>query len=107
MIDDRAYVTARGEEQISLLIGIGGFVSAILSIWALLRVGLFGDLRIDTLTADLLTLAGVIGMPVFVFGAWMCMRRIGRVGWSLVALVLGGLGVLAWPLSNYISSFGA
>ena len=106
MTEEGAYVRSKGEEQMSLLIGIGGFVPAILSFWALLRVGYFDELRIDTLTADLLTLAGVIGMPVFVFGAWMCMRRIGLIGWGLVALVLGGLGVAAWPLSNYISGLG-
>jgi hypothetical protein len=106
MTENGAYVTNRGEEQMSLLIGIGGFIPAILSIWALLRVGYFGDFQIDTLTADLLTLAGVIGMPVFVFGAWMCMRRIGLIGWGVAALALGGLGVSAWPLSNYISSLG-
>lgn len=107
MTEEGAYVTSKGEEQMSLLIGIGGFVPAILSIWALLRVWYIGELRIDTLTADLLTLAGVIGMPVCVFGAWMCMRRIGLVGWGFAALVLGGLGVSAWPVSNYISGLGA
>lgn len=107
MTEEGTYVTTKGEELMSLLIGIGGFIPAILSIWALLRVSYFGGFRIDTLTADLLTLAGVIGMPVFVFGAWMCMRRIGLLGWGVAALVLGGLGVSAWPVSNYISGLGA
>jgi hypothetical protein len=107
MTDEAGYVTTTGEKQMSLLIGIGGFVPAILSIWALLRVGFFGNLQIDTMTADLLTLAGVIGMPVFVFGIWMCLRRIGLMGWRFAAALLGGLGILAWPVSIYISGMGA
>jgi hypothetical protein len=107
MIDEGAYVTAKGENQMSLLVGLGGLVPACLSIWALLRVSYFSDLQVDMVTADLLTLAGVAGMPVFVFGAWMSVRRIGLVSGRIAAVVLGGLGIAAWPLSIYISGFGA
>ena len=107
MTDKDGQVTKKGEDQMSLLIGMGGLIPACLSIWALLRVGYFGDLEIDTITADLLTLAGVVGMPVFVFGTWMCMRRIGHTSWRLAAFALGGLGLAAWPISIYISGFGA
>jgi hypothetical protein len=107
LIDDGAYVTAKGESQISLLIGLGGFIPACLSIWALLRVVYFSDSQIDMMTADLLTLAGVVGMPVFVFGAWMSVRRIGIASCRFAAVVFGGLGISAWPLSIYLSGFGA
>ena len=106
-IDDAAYVTAKGESQMSLLVGVGGLVPAGLSIWALLRVGLFSASQIDMMTADLLTLAGAFGIPVFVFGAWMTLRRIGRVNCRFAAVLLGGLGIAAWPVSIYISGFGA
>ena len=107
MIDEGAYVTAKGESQMSLLIGLGGLIPACLSLWALLRVSYFSDSQVDMVTADLLTLAGVIGMPVFVFGTWMFVRRIGFVSCRIVAIVLGGLGIAAWPVSIYISGFGA
>lgn len=107
MIDEGAYVTAKGESQMSLLIGLGGLIPACLSLWALLRVSYFSDSQVDMMTADLLTLAGVIGMPVFVFGTWMSVRQIGFVSCRIVAVVLGGLGIAAWPLSIYISGFGA
>lgn len=106
-IDDAAYVTAKGENQMSLLVGFGGLVPACLSLWALLRVSYFSDSQIDMMTADLLTLAGVTGMPVFVFGTWMTLRRIGLANYRIAAVVLGGLGIAAWPLSIYISGFGA
>jgi hypothetical protein len=107
MIDESAYVTAKGEEQMSLLVGLGGLVPACLSIWAFLRVSYFSDAQIDMVTADLLTLAGVVGMPVFVFGTWMSMRRIGLASCRFAAVVLGGLGITAWPVSIYISGIGA
>jgi hypothetical protein len=106
-IDDAAYVTAKGENQMSLLVGVGGLVPACLSLWTLLRVSYFSDLQIDMMTADLLTLAGVTGMPVFVFGTWMSLRRIGIANCRIAAVLFGGLGIAAWPLSIYISGFGA
>jgi len=106
-IDDAAYVTARGESRMSLLVGLGGLVPACLAIWALLRVSYFSDSQIDMMTADILTLAGVSGMPVFVFGTWMSLRRIGIANCGIAAVVLGGLGIAAWPISIYISGFGA
>jgi len=91
----------------SLLVGLGGVVPACLAIWALLRVSYFSESQIDMMTADLLTLAGVFGMPVFVFGTWMTLRRIGLANCRVAALVFGGMGIAAWPISIYISGFGA
>lgn len=91
----------------SLLVGLGGLVPACLSIWALLRVSYFSDSQIDMMTADLLTLAGVFGMPVLVFGSWMSVRRIGITNCRVAAVALGSLGVAGWPLSIYISGFGS
>ncbi len=79
----------------------GGVISVALSSWAVFRIVDLEGLRIEALSADLLTLAGVFGIPTLTFGVWMCWRRIGFTVCRYLSVGFGGIGVSAWPLMDY------
>ena len=91
------------EDRLSYIIALGELIPGVLALAALARVSYFGHFQIDATSADLLSSAGILGIPGVVFGGWMCLRRIGRLVFGIMALGLGSLGVAAWPIANYIS----
>ncbi len=91
------------EDRLSYIIALAELIPGVLALVALARVSYFGEMQIDAASADLLSSAGVLGIPGVVFGGWMCLRRIGRPVFGFMALGLGGLGIAAWPIANYLS----
>jgi hypothetical protein len=91
-----------GKEQISAVVAGGGVLSTALTIWAVTRVFYLRDFQIDTLSANLLTLAGLVGIATLVFGTWICWRRVGFWIFRFAAIVLGIIGVGAWPVMDYV-----
>lgn len=91
------------EDRLSYIIALVEFIPGGLALAALARVGYFGNFQIDVISANLLSSAGILGIFGVVFGGWMCLRRIGRLIFRIMSLGLGGLGVVAWPMANYIS----
>ena len=95
------------EDRLSYIIALGELIPGALALAALLRISYFSDMQIDSISMDLLSAAGILGIPGVIFGGWMCLRRIGRPVFGFMALGLGCLGVAAWPIANYLSGFAA
>jgi hypothetical protein len=93
------------EENLSSIIAFGGVISTVFVVSAALRILWFTDRQIDVTAANLLTLAGILGMATLTFAVWMCWRRIGFPGFRYSALVLSIIGVSSWPVMN--SLFGS
>lgn len=93
------------EDRLSYIIALGELIPGALALAALVRIIYFGDMQIDAVSMDLLSVAGILGIPGVIFGGWMCLRHIGRPIFGFMALGLGCLGVAAWPVANYLSGF--
>lgn len=91
------------EDRLSYVVALVELIPGVFALAALARVGYFGNFQIDATSANLLSSAGILGIFGVVFGGWMCLRCIGRLIFRIMALGLGGLGVVAWPIANYIS----
>ena len=86
-----------------MAVAAGGALSIVLTFWVAVRVIYFDGYRIDTLSANLLTLASFAAIPSLVFGVWMCWRRIGFAELRYAAVAFGIIGLSAWPLMDYMS----
>ena len=95
------------EDRLSYIIALAELIPGALALTALVRISYFSDMRIDSISMDLLSAAGILGIPGVIFGGWMCLRRIGRPIFGFMALALGCLGIAAWPIANYLSEFAA
>ena len=95
------------EDRLSYIIALGELIPGALALAALVRISYFGDMQIDAVSMDLLSVAGILGIPGVIFGGWMCLRHIGRPIFGFMALGLGCLGVAAWPVANYLSGFAS
>jgi len=92
-------------DVISIIVLSGGVLTVVISVWATMRVFIFGGPGIDELSVNLLLIANIAGIAVVTFGIWMCMRGIGTLFDRLMSVVSGCVGIVAWPLLDYIGGF--
>ncbi len=93
-------------EQISVVVVAGGFYAFTFSAWGMARIAWADGFLIDTKSATIFLLAGILGIPTLTFGAWMCWRRIGFPSCRWLSLLFGVIGVTIWPLMDYLGRAG-
>jgi hypothetical protein len=90
-----------GKQQISAVVAFGGIIALTLSFAGVLQTIGQGEFLIDTIAANLFTLAGIFGIATLTFGVWMSWRRVGFLLFRILSVVFGAIGVGIWPIMDY------
>lgn len=90
-----------GDDLLARVVALLGLIPVALALSAFLILLLGRRSRVGDVAGTLLSMAGVFGVPVLVFGTWLCLRRIGSPRFRVLALLLGIIAVGAWPLANW------
>jgi len=86
------------------VVASGGVIALAFSLAGVLQTTRPDEFLIDTVAANLFTLAGIFGIATLTFGVWMCWRRVGFLFFRILSVVFGTIGVGIWPVMDYAIS---